>query len=30
MPTAESHEDDEAMHIIRRAADLLRSRKERS
>ena len=30
MPTKESHEDNEAMAIIREAADLLRSRKERS
>ena len=30
MPTEESHEDNEAMAIIREAADLLRSRKERS
>ena len=30
MPTAESHEDNEAMDIIRRAAERLRSREERS
>ena len=30
MPTEESHEDNEAMAIIREAADLLRSRKETS
>ena len=30
MPTEESHEDNQAMDIIREAADLLRSRKERS
>ena len=30
MPTEESHEDDEAMEIIRRAADQLRSREETS
>ena len=30
MPTAESHEDNEAMKIIHEAADLLRPRKETS